>query len=149
MIDITINTTDVRRINKIVDNITRGMRDAKQPLKESQRMIVEDSKANFAKQGFNFGTAWRPLASSTRSQRARLGYNPARPILVRSGGLREATREGILTKDTATVVNKSRIAVYHQKGGSKIPKRMVLGISDRVQRAIEIVFGNWIKDMIK
>ena len=61
--------------------------------------------ANFTRQGAR--AAWAPLAPSTQAERRRLGYGPARPILVRSGALRAhvlaATKAARITRTGNTV----------------------------------------------
>jgi hypothetical protein len=60
---------------------------------------------NFTRQGAR--APWAALAPSTQQERRRLGYGPARPILVRTGGLRghvlAATRRATITKSGSTV----------------------------------------------
>lgn len=45
---------------------------------------------NFARQGAGDSPPWAPLAPRTQRERARAGYNPTTPILIRSGGFRNS-----------------------------------------------------------
>lgn len=113
----------------------------------------------FDKEGKEFGTPWRPLALSTQKDRARKGYKPEHPILVRRGWLRASiihkrsahhkrviTNTGIIM--TSGVKTKSGLNLFelHQEGTRKIPaRRMIktggpLFISERGWREIKTRF---------
>lgn len=68
---------------------------------------------------------WQPLALSTQYDRARQGYPAERPILERSGKLMRSY-DYSYTKTVYRFDNLTPYFIYHQKGGSKIPRRIMI-----------------------
>ena len=134
-----------KKLNKAMKDIS----DFKEPLQDSAEIIVQESKDNFDRQGYLYGSTWKPLSPATRKQRASQGYPANRPILVRSGKLRDSVKTKSVSRDTATVVNPTSYAPYHQFGTGKIPKRTILSSSSKSRAAIGIVFGNYVGKIIK
>jgi hypothetical protein len=86
----------------------------------------------FATEGASTGAAWAPLAATTRSERKRLGFPPAHPILKRTGKLERALTigEGAFVATTATSLRyqlseETDYFKYHQsnKPRTKLPRR--------------------------
>lgn len=139
----------VKELESSFKKIGSKVMDAKEPLRESANIVVEQSIRNFDDQGYTYGRAWTPLKPSTRKDRSRKGYGSARPILVRSGTLKKGARVTSVTGRQATVENKVDYAPYHQFGTSRMPKRTILAVTDKVKHAIGIVFTKWISKIIR
>ena len=149
-IKIELNKQQLDKLNSSFKRFEKEIvSNAKEPLQQSAQIVKDESDKNFATQGFTYGEAWKPLAPSTRKQRARLGFNPARPILERTGGLRRSTRIVKVTNREAVVQNTNKVAKYHDKGGTKMPKRTILTTTQRTNDAIKIVWTNHIAKLLK
>lgn len=132
----------------------RDLRQLKQALnKAEKRLPVLQLKAmndiadiarkhfqnQFGTEGAAFSTKWAQLAKSTRADRKRRGYKPARPILVRRGWLRasvvsktSAKHKAVIseTQITLSSILKTKNGKYnllelHQKGTKKMPARKI------------------------
>lgn len=93
----------------------------------------------FARHGQEFGTPWRALRPSTKADRARHGYKPDHPILVRRGWLRasivsktshhhkrEITVNGIKMYSLLTTKDgRFNMMEIHQKGSKRLPARKI------------------------
>ena len=119
MIDVKIDTTKVvRSLNNMINSFSKSDK-WREPLQKSEKLVMDESKRNFDTQGLTYGSAWRPLKESTRKQRESMGFPSARPILIRTGGLKRAYK-GEIKKDEGIIRNESDIAKYHQFGTRKI-----------------------------
>lgn len=164
---VTFNNKDLTRIGKKLDKI--GKMDFTKPLKKSSNILTQEIRANFSQQGRIYqgnpasgikGTedtvrrsAWKPLAQSTRSQRSRLGFGAARPILVRTGKLMKSFRVTRLNSKEMIINSSAEYAIYHQgdptKTRKRLPQRKLAGFSNKSKRAILLTFANHIKGIIK
>lgn len=146
-------TVDQNQIDSIVQGITgiiNAIDDFSEPLNECVDIIMSEIQNNFDQQGYwysdDFDSGWAPLAESTVIDRENLGYDGERPILERSGELRESFDIFDIGKDFIVVGNNAFYAIYHQTGTEKMPQRMIIGTTDNSRRAIGLIFGNFIKD---
>lgn len=143
--------------------------DYSKPLRESAVLLRNEAENNIVQQGalyqgqgfvrkgggfanLSYATTrvppWKPLAESTRKDRERKGYPRARPILVRSGKLAKGFRIRVTGK-SAIVENIVSYAGYHQRGSKKLPRRAILGVTQKSYKAINLIFQNYIKDQLK
>lgn len=134
----------------VINGLTRLIKNLEftKPLKDTKKLIDQQTQRNFDTQGYTLGRAWTPLAVSTREQRAREGYGPARPILVRSGGLRRSFN-GDIKSNTLIYKSNSKIFPYHQLGTRKMRQRKMLDVTEKLRMAIGKTFGNFIADIIR
>jgi phage gpG-like protein len=149
-INVSIDKNDLKRLNSSFENIINGVnRSANKPLREAAEVVVSESLRNFNDQGFTYNQSWDPLKASTRRQRERLGFNGARPILVRTGKLKRGTRITKVSSSEAVIENKERIAPYHQYGTDRMVKRQILGVSDKGRVAIAVIISKFIASLIR
>ena len=134
-----------KKLNKAMKDIS----DFKEPLQDSAEIIVQESKDNFDRQGYLYGSTWKPLSPATRKQRASQGFPANRPILIRSGKLMKGVKVKSVNSREAVVHNPVEFATYHQTGTNKMPQRKVLSSSKKSRTAIGIVFGNYVGKIIK
>jgi len=135
----------VGSFKKLVSEITNRSRE---PLRESAQVIVDESIRNFGTQGFTFGEAWKPLKPSTVKQRRRMGLG-ARPILVVSGRLKKGVKIKSVDNKKAVVGNDVPYYPYHQLGTRKMPQRQILKETDKAQKAILLIFNNFVQRVIR
>jgi hypothetical protein len=72
-------------IEGIKELIERMAKPGTQDLMRVEQAVRYGFAGNFARQGAGDSPPWAPLAPRTQRERQRAGYNPNRPILVRSG----------------------------------------------------------------
>jgi phage gpG-like protein len=161
---------DIRGLTKELQNLIKGMKDFKAPMKKSSEILLREQQENFDKQGViyqgggfvraggafsNQGSAttrsraWEPLKESTKQQRKALGYGGARPILVRTGKLKRGFRVTRLTAKELTIKNLEKHGIFHQNGTKKMPQRRIMGFSNKSTAAIRLEFLNHIKKYLK
>lgn len=144
MISVTIQPNSLNRITKMFGAVSKKMGKLSIPLRDSANVLRYESVQNIDTQGFIYGT-FAPLAESTRRQRAMLGFPPARPILVRTGKLRSGFKVGRVSNTRAEMVNPVKYAKYHQSGTSRMPKRTIMGVSQKSAAAIKQIFVNYLR----
>jgi phage gpG-like protein len=138
---------DKRIIGKL-DEMISIPSNPKSLLKEAGELVIEDTKKTFDTEGSNLdGAKWKRLSPNTVRQRVRLGYG-AGPILQRTGRLKRSFFQVITSKQT-TITSNSPYYGFHQKGGSIIPKRKMLGLNDKTKTAIVKVFANEYRKTIR
>ena len=104
-----------------------------------QAAIRDGFAAVFASEGAAGAAPWAELAEATRRERARLGYPPAHPILVRTGDYRASfvdpghadhVSEWTSGGGVWTIAEGSshRLAQYHEQGTSRMPARPAIRI---------------------
>jgi phage gpG-like protein len=103
---------------------------------------------NFNQQGRLYGL-WKPLSAATRNQRAKQGFNPARPILERTGRLKRGFKSYVVNDRLAKVTNDVEYAAYHQNGTGKMPQRKIVGITGKSNKAIALTFAQFIAGQIR
>lgn len=168
MVTIDVTTKGLDKILKTLGKLEDM--DFKKPLKKSSKILLAEQQENFDKQGaiyqgggfvrtggaFSSGGRtttrfgpWAPLSPSTRDDRSRQGYNPARPILQRTGKLRKGFRRTTLNTKELEIENKVEYGIYHQTGTKKMPQRRIIGFSRKSITAIKIIFTKHIAGIIK
>lgn len=137
-----------------VNDVTQSIKDIlnnlihwQEPIEDILTVLEDRCKKNIDNQGYFFGR-FKPLAEETKKQRARLGYNPSRPILVRSGTLRESFAITELGESSGELSNTTDYAIYHQLGGAKIPERVIMDIDDKMDKYIDQTISNFIDEVI-
>jgi hypothetical protein len=123
-----------------------------------QAAIHDGFAAVFASEGAAGAAPWAELAEATRRERARLGYPPAHPILVRTGDYRASfvepghadhVSEWIAIDGTWLIEEGSSDyrAKYHEPGGDIIPRRSVTdlgaGAEDHIGQVLNGLFAGW------
>jgi phage gpG-like protein len=99
---------------------------------------------------------WEPLAASTQADRARRGYEPAHPILWRTGDLATSLSErGAGGNIFETTSNSLRVgtsmpdASFHQYGTSRMPPRPVVGLTRDRSQAIVRTVGDYVRQQAR
>lgn len=139
---------DIKAVEELVKNAIDSVTDFKRPMEKSLNLLRQEQRANFAQQGRLYGY-WPKLAASTKKDRERKGFSPNRPILERTGKLKNGFKVSKFTKDEGEIVNTVKYAKYHQGGTSKMPKRKIIGSTDKSRKAIGVIFTNHIVGAIK
>lgn len=147
--DFTFKIEGVEETERSLKNFADEVANAREPLRQAAEIVVQESVKNFDNQGYTYGKAWKPLKDSTRRQRASMGYNAARPILVRSGKLKRGARVKYVTDKEAVVENPVDYAKYPQFGTKYAPQRVILDVTEKISAAIGILFTRFIGDKIR
>lgn len=95
---------------------------------------------------------WADLSASTRLARSKgWGYyrkKPNKPGVLRwTGKLQNSARKNA-TKDTGTLEYTAPYAVYHQRGGGKLPKRAILDLSNATNAEIVRALQSHVNDVL-
>lgn len=128
---------------KFVKAIVAPTQDEQQQV---SNVVREGWRENFTGERSGDGRAWVALAPSTVRQRIRAGY-PARPILVRTGALRNSLlnpgasnsyEELQTTGDgwTLLVGTEDPKAIFHELGTSRMPARPFVALSDQAEQRV-------------
>lgn len=83
---------------------------------------------------------WAPLAPSTiKARQKRWGYykrSPSSPATLRWTGNLQGNRTTTITSDKGALTFNAPYAVYHQKGGGTLSRRVVVDLSNPTNMAI-------------
>lgn len=136
---------------KDIKALSRKLGGMRVVMREVGEILEDEIQRNFVYQGAVFqggdfteegrgtttrGKAWKPLAESTKKDRKRRGYSPARPILNRSGTLKRSFTIKGVGLDFVKVGTDISWAEHHQTGGKHLPQRKLIGLSKRAHSAI-------------
>lgn len=136
MVKFSIDKNKINQLVRDLGNFVASIDDWSSPLKKFSVILSDEQKKNFEQQGRIYG-GWQPLAASTRKQRQRLGYGGARPILVRTGKLKNSFRTTDMGRRGFISKNVSDVAGYLQNGTSRgIPARKMVDISKKSNEAL-------------
>lgn len=122
-------------------------------LRQVEDVVRQGFDGVFARQGSRRG-AWSPLLPTTQRDRMRRGYLPTRPILIRSGSLRNsfvnrghfyATRRLSIqpTGWRLYVGSRHPIAGFHNDGTRKMVARVITDLHEDSRRRIESELAQW------
>lgn len=135
---------------KTIDALKKA--DYTRPIKKTLQYLRDEQRDNFTKQGYiygsNYGFFWPALAEKTRKQRATLGFPRARPILIRTGKLKNGFRITKANSKEGEIVNSVEYAKYHQFGTKWMPKRKIIGATKKEREVIRLIFASHIKGII-
>ncbi len=104
-------------------------------------LAVKHFNENFEKQGFVDGgvDSWLPRKNNT---------DPGRPILIKTGRLKKATRISTSSKSQVRIVNKTPYAGKHNVGTAKIPQRQFSGSSLELDvKSVDLIEA-WVKTIM-
>lgn len=137
---------DAKAAISMVSRIASKLKNSTPALKIIGDIVVQEATENFGRQGYNYGSAWVPLSAYTRMDRARKGFPPNRPILIRTGKLKKGTRVLSVGKSEVIIVNSVKYASTHQYGNSKrhVPVRTILSSSPKSRNAMSVAIINYI-----
>lgn len=109
---------------------------------EALDIITVRSDAIFAARGSNVekASAWPPLAPSTiKARERRWGYykhTPSRPGVLRWTGNLQENKNRHVSDRKGSLTWQAPYAVYHQDGGGKLPRRVVVDLSNETNMLI-------------
>ena len=132
------HTQMARNIRIFVDDLQR----LGEFFAEALDIVTARSDALFAAQGSNVekANAWPPLAASTlKARERRWGYYkraPSRPSVLRWTGNLQENRERHVTDRSGKLTYRAGYGVYHQDGGGKLPRRVVVDLSNKTNMEI-------------
>ena len=133
------HTQMARNLRIFADNI----QNLREFFDEALDIIAARSDSLFASQGSNVEKAgsWPPLAPSTlKARERRWGYykrSPSRPGVLRWTGNLQENLERHASDSKGRMTWRAPYAVYHQDGGGKLPRRVVVDLSNATN--VEIV----------
>jgi len=139
---------DTKKVERKIKILTDGVKDFKKPLKESGEFATKEFYDNFSLIGAKFAK-WKPLKPATLKAKARMGY-PLTP-LIGTGRMMKSFKLFKLERFVVIVGNKVQDAYfkYHQLGGRKIPKRVMIAINRSMSKKIIKIFNNYIKKLLE
>ena len=131
-----------------LEGVSEEMKNWYPEFRKTGTMLLKTFKDNFATDGGMLGKPWKPLAGTTLTQKARLGY-PA-DILVRTGKMRDSFRS---TPNNTYVEmdNPSPYFVYHQSNQprTKLPRRIMMHLDEKRKQMIVKIFQTAVKEKLR
>ena len=137
---------DSKAVEKRLEKISKGVKDYEKPLKESSKFSLKLFTENFKVRGREFGE-WKKLSPATLKAKARLGF-PSSP-LIGTGRMMKSFKVAKTNKFVVTFHNTAKYFKYHQLGGRKIPKRVMMGINKKMTKKIASIFKKHIKNLLR
>lgn len=137
---------DSRAIEKRLDKLGRGVKNFKKPLKDSSEFSMKLFKQNFEIGGREF-KKWKRLSPATIVAKARLGF-PSDPLIA-TGRMMKSFKIFKLERFVAIVNNPTKYFKYHQLGGRKIPKRVMIAINRKMTKKIVGIFKRYLRGLLR
>ena len=157
-------TYDDKELKIFLTKLDRNIKQATEPLAKSARYMENQARVNFSAKGRTMGEGWKDWAASTRKVReGTMSFRtikgrvvPVSPQPGDAGGkLMEQT--GLLknsfltmgprmskTKGEVEVYNPTYYAKYHQFGGGRLPRRVLLKFTKAHVAEIGKIFEQWL-----
>ena len=137
---------DAKEATIFFKNLKVNLEKIAEPLERTGKMMQSEALANFPDKGKVFEESWPPLRESTVKKKEKCC--PGKPMMVRTGILK-GSFEIERGKDYVEVSNPVFYALFHQRGTSKIPRRVLLKITKRQVDKIVQIFSGWVKRTIE
>lgn len=143
-----VKTFGFDEFGRKLDLVAYFVSTSKTPLLKSGDWLLSDTKANFNKGGALFQVGgWKPLTKATKQDKERKGYG-GKPKMVRTGQLKSKFYKRV-GNGKVELYNARDHFKYHQLGGTKIPKRTMLGIRKEAVTAVTQIFESSINTLFK
>ena len=141
-------TIDDKKAKEMFANAVKALNDSTVPLKETRTYQLSQIKEAFNVAGKNIiGESWKKLSPNYLKSKIRSGF--LTNILVRTGKLKSSFKSIELGKKTLKISSNVPYFSYHQIGGSRVPRRQILGHSKAmIQKTLDI-FAKFIHKKIK
>lgn len=117
---------DDAELRRLLGSISKSCRNLEPPLTGWGNKLVAQTEDQFNTQTDPDGDKWADLAPSTLLSKVRGGY-PA-SILTRKGEMRKSFRIKVSAMQLE-LLSDSPYLKYHQRGTSRMPQRVILGIT--------------------
>lgn len=149
MARISVHLIGERQAKAMFDNAARAIDNPLPAMKEISKMQHKEVQEAFKVSGKNItGSPWKPLRPNTVKEKIRSGFQTR--ILERTGRMKSSFVTKTLTAKSIRIANTAPYFPQHQQGksggtfGAKIPKRQMLGHSDRMVTNAMNIFQTFI-----
>jgi len=130
---------DNGKAQKMVNSAINAMKDFSAPLKLSREYELNEVRKQFVTRGSNItGQRW-----AKRKKPVSWG------ILEKTGKLKGSFRQSKLTKNDLEITSPVKYFRFHQMGTRKMPKRQILGFSEKMKKGILNIFHKYLTKKIK
>lgn len=132
-------TVDNGKAQRMVKSAISAMKDFSEPLKLSKDYELNEVRKQFVTRGTNItGQRW-----AKRKKPVSWG------ILERTGRLKNSFKQTKLTKNDLEITSPVKYFPFHQMGTRKMPKRQILGFSEKMKKAILNIFHKYLTSKVK
>lgn len=128
----------IQTLNRAFDTLGKTISDWRDAWPEIEQIFFRAELEQFDTEGARSGAKWQPLSAAyARWKQIRF---PGAPILVRTGRLKRSlsvsgvgTDDSIREHEPTSLTLGSRVpyAIYHQRGGRRLPKREPINLTLR------------------
>ena len=141
-------TVDAKTLQRKLRKIDKWLQDFSSPLREIQKMQLQEVKESFPKSWVNtVDKKWRALSPATVAEKVRKGFS-SKP-LIRTGALQKSFTKTSVKPKIETISSTSPYFKYHQQWTSKMPQRQILGHWRNLIKQAEKIFTKYIINLIK
>lgn len=132
---ITLAIDGVEVVDRALARYVARLTDATPAFEDIGRQLADNNTATFAQQG----QGWAPLSARYAAYKVR--HFPGRPILVRTGALRDSLTQrpfGIdrVLPQSGTFGSAARYGRYHQQGTPRMPARPPLDVTEQTRKTM-------------
>lgn len=131
-----MNVDGYKQLGRNIRRIAKDIKEMRPFFDSAINIVTTRSDAIWAMEGGNVEKApsWRPLSAKTvKARERRWGYykrTPSRPGIMRWTGNLQENRERHVSDQMGRVTFKAPYAVYHQRGGTDLPRRVIVDLSE-------------------
>lgn len=132
-------TIDDGKAKRKLNSAINAMKDFREPLKLTREYELNEIRKQFVTRGTNItGKRWAKRKKSY-----------SWPILQKTGKLKGSFKQTKLTKTELEITSPVKYFPFHQMGTRKMPKRPILGVSEKMKKAILNIFHKYLTAKIK
>lgn len=149
LVSIDINIGGEAQYARAFTALASEVTNLKTPLGEAAELLKHSTGKNFLSEGvYGTGGRWKPLNPEYEAWKQQ--HYPGRPIMVRTGELRNALLvRGVRELTGRRLVygvsgSAEKYAHYHQTGEGKMPQRKIVALTQQDRRGIDRIFATWL-----
>lgn len=142
MAEVSFEVDGEKQLSRNLRVFARNMKNTQRFNKEAIDIVEQRSMEIFEKQGSNVKKApvWKGLSDRTlKARRERTGYYkrpPSNPKILRWTGNLQNSRKKRATKQNGILEFTAPYSGFHQRGGGKLPKRVIIDLDNKTNAEI-------------
>lgn len=144
-----IDLEGVQELAGVLEGL-ENVKSFREPLKKTKKYILGRINSQFDKEGAEFGKRqkWEKLSPDYKRQKQKT--HPGKPILQRTGKMKNSFRSSI-SKNTLVIRNNRKYFKYHQSNASrsKLPRRPVFEIDQPARNEISRFVTKFLSDKFR
>ena len=138
-----VSIIGLNKLNLNLKNFSRDIGSFRKPFGQLGEYMEKQAEMNLERRGKIMQSGgWPTLSESTKMYKSK--YFPGKPMMVRTGKLRDSFKPINIGKDELGMFSNVNYAIYHQEGTSKLPQRILMKVYKQQVEDITGIMNDWL-----